>query len=77
MTPGNKLIMIEAMKLADDDSLPDGAWQARLQEAAEEWGRRNGVNVDGFDAFIDYVEFHSKEAVAARAAVKTVRSIEI
>lgn len=51
-----KLQMFGYMSTFEDDSLPDGAWQATLEWAAEDWGEMEGVSVDGFEAFMEYVK---------------------
>lgn len=56
MTKYQRQEMLAYMAAHDDDDTPDGAWQAILEDAAEEWGRNNGVDVDGFDAFMDYAK---------------------
>lgn len=49
--------MFAYMDAWDHPNTPDGAWQAMLEEAAEEWGRANNIEVDGFDAFMEYLEW--------------------
>jgi len=56
MTEDQKAQMYAYMSAMDNDDLPDGAWQACLEDAAKEWGNMNGVEVDTHDAFIGYIE---------------------
>jgi hypothetical protein len=48
--------MLAYMAAHDDDEMPDGACRAMIEDAAEEWGRSNGILVDGYDAFMTYME---------------------
>lgn len=55
MTEDQKTQMYAYMSAHDDDDMPDGAWQAMLEDAAKEWARKNGEEVDGHDAFMEYL----------------------
>jgi hypothetical protein len=48
--------MLAYMAAHDDGDAPDGAWFAMLEDAAEKWGRNNGISVDGYDAVMKYLE---------------------
>jgi hypothetical protein len=56
MTDFKKQKMLAYMAAHDDGDAPDGAWRAMLEEAAEEWGRGNQIPVDGYEAFMAYME---------------------
>ena len=40
----------------DDDDLPDGAWQAIIEEGVAEWAVINRVCIDTLDGFMEYLE---------------------
>jgi len=40
----------------DDDSAPDGAWQAMIEDGVIAWNEDNKTNLDPFDTFHAYVE---------------------
>ena len=53
--------MDELVKFLDDngfndDSLPDGAWQAMLEDGVKEYNRKNGTRYDPFDGFMYYIK---------------------
>lgn len=56
MDEKKKREMFAFMSGNDDGEAPDGAWQQMLEDAAEEWGRQNGIEIDGFDAFMEYID---------------------
>jgi hypothetical protein len=56
MTESKMKEMLAYMAAHDDGDTPDGAWRAMLEDAAEEWGRSNGISVDAYDAFMTYME---------------------
>lgn len=39
-----------------DDDLPDGAWQAIIEEGVAEWATINRVRIDTLDGFMEYLE---------------------
>lgn len=43
----------------DDDDLPDGAWQAIIEEGVAEWATINRVRIDTLDGFMEYLEARS------------------
>jgi hypothetical protein len=45
-----------------DEDASDGVWQCLLEDAAEEWGKVRHKKIDGYDAFIAYLEFRRKQA---------------
>ena len=59
-----RIEMYQAMKVTDeiaaDDDIPDGAWQAMLEDTARQYASDNKLYVDSFDAFMDYLEWSSK-----------------
>jgi hypothetical protein len=57
MSEYQKIQVFGYMSAVDNDEMPDGARQAMLEHAAEQWGDDNGVDVDGFDAFMEYVQW--------------------
>lgn len=39
----------------DDDSLPDGAWQAMIEDGVTAWNEAEKANLDPFENFLEYV----------------------
>jgi hypothetical protein len=44
------------MKQFDDNNLPDGARQAVLENAVEQYNEANNTHYDPFDLWLEYVE---------------------
>ena len=40
----------------DDDDLPDGAWQAKIEDGVVAWNEDKGTNLSPFDTWVEYVE---------------------
>jgi len=59
-----RIEMYQAMKVTDEiaaDDIPDGAWQAMLEDTARQYASDNKLYVDSFDAFMDYLEWSNKQ----------------
>ena len=46
--------LVEFLEAWDMDDLPDGAWQAFLEEGAEAYSDEFQIAIDPHDAFIEY-----------------------
>lgn len=46
--------LVDFLQAWDMDDLPDGAWQAMLEEGAEAYSDEFGISIDPHDAFIEY-----------------------
>ena len=46
--------LVDFMRAWDMDDLPDGAWQAYLEEGAEVYSDEFLIAIDPHDAFIEY-----------------------
>jgi len=47
--------LFDFMDIYNDQSLPDGAWQAMLQDAVEVYNKVNGTDHEPHQSFLDYV----------------------
>src|SRR6478752_9383488 len=61
MALSNKQKLFNYMETHDDNDMPDGAWQAMLQGAVEEFNEDNGTNHDPYDMFLEYVEWSQQK----------------
>ena len=43
------------------DEMPDGAWQAMMQENVKTWNKATGKNFDPYDAFMMWVAHVGEE----------------
>lgn len=48
--------LMEMMWAADDDDLPDGAWQAVIEDAVTMYNQMRGTEFDPFEAWLYYIE---------------------
>ena len=51
--------LIGFMSAYDNDDLPDGAWQAMLEDGAKAFSKEFEIHIDPYDAFMEYVEHGS------------------
>lgn len=47
--------LADFMAAFDDPDLADGAWQAMLEDGGRAYAEEFGVDIDGFDAFHEYL----------------------
>lgn len=47
--------LVTFMSAYDNGDLPDGAWQAMLEDGAEEFTRTTGIQIEPIDAFHEYL----------------------
>lgn len=47
--------LMDFMQAWDDPDLEDGAWQAMLEEGGEAYADAFGIDIDGYDAFQEYM----------------------
>jgi len=47
---------LEFLEAWDDDTLPDGAWQALLEEGVDAYNQEHDANIDSYEGFMAYVE---------------------
>jgi len=45
------------MQANDDSDLPQGAWQAMLEDAVEAYNNQHGTNFDPYDMFMEYIQW--------------------
>lgn len=48
--------LIGFLEAYDHDDLPDGAWQAMIEDGVKDFNEWQGASVDPFDGFMAYVE---------------------
>lgn len=48
--------LLEQMYQADDDDMSDGAWQAMIEGAVNDYNRANKTKFDSFEAWLWYIE---------------------
>ena len=59
-----RIEMYQAMKVTDEiaaDDIPDGAWQAMLEDTARQYASSKSLYIDSFDAFMGYLEWSNKQ----------------
>lgn len=56
MTPEQRKDFLGHMAAYDNDDLPDGAWFAVLEEAAEGFFKERGLNIDRNDGAHMYIQ---------------------
>ncbi len=45
------------LQIFDDDDLPDGAWQAKIEDGVEEWNKDHPTaKLDPFDTWLAYIK---------------------
>lgn len=52
--------LVGFMAAFDDDDLSNGAWQAMLEDGGRAYADEFGVDIDGFDAFHEYLALTAK-----------------
>lgn len=48
--------LFDFMEAFDDEDAPDGAWQAMLEDAVNEFNESQGTTFDSNDMFLEYVQ---------------------
>lgn len=48
--------LIAYLSAFDNKDLPDGAWQAMLEDGAKAFSEDFGISIEPFDAFMEYAE---------------------
>lgn len=54
--------LIATLSAYDNSDLPDGAWQAMLEDGAKAFTKAYGISIEPFDAFMEYVEHSGDKA---------------
>lgn len=48
--------LIDFLEAYDHDDLPDGAWQAMIEDGVKAYNEEFGARIDPFDGFMAYIE---------------------